>query len=228
MQPFKWTPTILGLAIVTLLLGANSPHDEKTGAINYARSLGQVDTVTTQIDAANTECLTAAGGGSTCELYGFGSVTVVKPTDVGTCCFSQRRTGVTLGAQSAETEGQITANGVTTDCAGYSFAANESHDLIPVLENLQKKGPTTYVGRYCKKPLPGAGGDQVYAPCGYGATENDNDTECNTVTGSSGASQCLAKGSAENTQIEVDKKGSARVFCQPANNATRFRAATER
>jgi hypothetical protein len=160
------------LLTAACLVGSTALADNKPQAeerpLDYARSLGQVDNVMTDIDAANTECLPTEGGGTTCELYAFGSVTPVTPSGVATLCFSQRRTGVTIGAQAAETAGAITAEGTTEKCLGWTFMGVSTHDMIPRASNMRLKGATTYSGRYCTQSVRGAGGGLVYPPCGYG------------------------------------------------------------
>lgn len=211
------------------LIAANEPRDTVNNHLNYARSLGQVDTVTTEIDDNADQCLTSVGGGSTCELFAFGSITVVKPTQRTTCCISQRRTGFAIGVQAAETEGQYaydingdadTADaGETGPCAGYTFVAGEAHDMIPVLENLRVKGGSAYIGRYCKKKIPGAGGDKVSVPCA-------SDAECNTMTADASSGSCLEAHTAENQAAE--REGSAYFHCSPSEDDTLVTASTER
>lgn len=221
----KTTPKTIAIATAVALASAaavalanNQPRDAKEQAINYARSLGQAVTVTTEIDAADTECLTTVGAGSTCRLYSFDSMTVVKPTGIGTCCWSQNRTGVTLGTQSNEAEGQLTFATVAEACPGYSFAANEPHDFIPVLRNLKSHGAGIYLGRYCNVGVQAAGGDWSYPPC-------SSSSECHTATGDSN-SICLDPRTEQNAFNE--SQGGAYLFCRPAANDTRFAAATER
>lgn len=208
---------LLGLM---LLLGANEPRDPANDPLNYARSLSQMETNTTSIDDDAEACLVDPFDNTGCGFYGFGSVTVVKPSNRSTCAVTQNCAGsFTIGAQAAVTEGRCTFGGVTTSCAGYTFAANEPHDLIPSEENLKLKGATHWTGRYCKKPIKGAGGASVHVPCAA-------DAHCNTHTGDNSVGSCLALGSAENTA--ASKTGSACIVCSPSENATLFCAATER
>jgi hypothetical protein len=227
MGRMKWGIVFVALWILFSLplLAANNPTQESV-PINYARSLGQVDVVTTQIDAANTECLTNTGGGSVCEVFAMGSVNPVTPSGVGTCCWSQRRTGVTIGAQSAETAGVITVSAVGATCAGWTFAANQTHDMIPYADNLRGKGTNTYLGRYCSIPKRGAGGDLVYVPCGAGVDQAANNTECVTMTRA--GSVCLAATDTRNTTIENERTASTYMHCRPGADDTNFAVATER
>lgn len=159
---------VFALAVALAAVASNDPQADPR-PIDKARSLGQVDNVTTQVDAANTECLASTGGGSTCGLYSMGAVTPVTPSAVGTACFSQSRLRVAIGVQAAETAGSITLDGVTEPCSGWTFvAAAATHDLIPETANLQLKGFPTYSGRYCDLTARGMGGGFVHPPCGYG------------------------------------------------------------
>ena len=171
----RWLP------LVGLLVAAHDPQPDPNPMLK-AKSLGQASNITTQIDAANTECLTSSGGGSTCGLYAMGSVTPVQvSTADATVCVSQRRLRTTIGAQAAETAGNITADGMTENCSGWTFlAAGLPHDIIPDYRNLREKTPydssvpgqwapgPTYSGRYCTLTARGVGGQQVHPPCGFG------------------------------------------------------------
>lgn len=188
-----------------LAFGANEPFDIKGDASNYARAMGQAESVEWIVPTAQAGCVPRDTGGTTCGVYGWDSVSMVDLKAIAACSWTQDLT-TDLGAVSDTAVGalQITIGTATGDGAGHQFDARDVFDFMPMQGAL--KGRLGYVGRYCDTPVRGHGGNPVYPPC-------TGDADCVAQVGA--GATC---GAANANEL----RGGAYLFCRAAAANTKL------
>lgn len=204
---------VAAILVVGSYAWAAEPYRISPDAKEYSRAAGQALSTVTSIDASASECIRSASGGGRCAQYSWNSIVTVRPSGVGSCCWSGDP-NASLGAQAAETALTLTAsvaginNGVDVGCYGYGFAANETHDLIPLRRQVERSD--TYHGRVCSTQVMDQSGKLVWPACA-------KDADCTALAGGT----CGVATEAQKQDQSVS------LICRPENNSTLFFAHPE-
>lgn len=194
----------------TAVIAANGPL--YMNSREHSRVGGQAWAMWEPIDAADTECLPLAAGGSTCALFGFRStVHITVSGGDATCCWSGR-TAPTLGAQTSTHAVVLTDASTSGACAGKPFLDGEGRDMMPLPDTLLRAAAGNASG-LCPVAVLSTGNRPVRAICAI-------DGDCTPY----GGGTC----SIAPNRHDFQELGGVPLYCRPDTDATEFRASLER